>query len=132
MGFNDDGGLKQSRRRNWNRALAPLFGLLLAFASAAIAYILSEPLYTFVLRTFPQVPAAPEVQLVVGIVIFLLCLGITAALYAVVAPKPAKATYVTERELDRLKQERAAEERAKDRRRKEMRRRMRERNRNDL
>jgi hypothetical protein len=129
MGFSDDGGVKKARGRSWNRIFAPLFGLLLAIASGAIAYVLSAPAYEFVLDRMPDVPAGPEVQLVVGIVIFILCLGIFSGIYAIVAPKPARETYVTERELDRLKKEREAEQKARERRKKEMRRRMRDRNR---
>ncbi|MCA9883488.1 MAG: hypothetical protein H6670_07615 [Anaerolineaceae bacterium] len=130
MGFSDDGSIKKGRGRSWNRALAPLFGLLIVGASIAIALVLAEPIFNALLDAIPSVPAVDEVLLAVGVIIFVVCLAIFGGLYAVVAPKPNKATYVTERELDRLKQERAAEEKAKDRRKKEMRRRMREHNRN--
>ncbi|MCA9887317.1 MAG: hypothetical protein KC546_03050 [Anaerolineae bacterium] len=130
MGFSDDGSIKKGRGRSWNRALAPLFGLLIVGASIAIALVLAEPIFNALLDAIPSVPAVDEVLLAVGVIIFVVCLAIFGGLYAVVAPKPNKATYVTERELDRLKQQRAAEEKAKDRRKKEMRRRMREHNRN--
>lgn len=130
MGFSDDGSIKKASGRSWSRVLTPLFGLLIVAASGAIAYVLAEPIFNAILDAIPAVPAADEVLLAVGIMIFIVFLAIFGGLYAVVAPKPNKATYVTERELDRLKKERAAEEKAKERRRKEMRRRMRDKNKN--
>lgn len=125
-----DGDEYQESRRekgpNWLKVFLPLMGLILAAVSALFAFVLSEPAYQLVRQGFPQIPEAPEIHLVVGIIIFAAFIFLIGATYAAFAPKPLK--IATEKELDRERQQKAREAAAAKRRRKEMREKMKSRN----
>ncbi|MCU0514401.1 MAG: hypothetical protein MUE40_17755 [Anaerolineae bacterium] len=124
--FGGEGGVKQSKGRNWQRILLPVVGLLLITASGIIAYILSTPVANFLranLAAFPR-ENTQAVQLAVAFAIFLILIAIFGTIYASIVPKPPKG--ITETELDKEKKDKLLEaERAK-RRKRDMKNRMRE------
>lgn len=127
MSGNDySGGVKQDRM-NWMKALMPVFGVIFIGAAAAIAWVLSEPLYQYLLNNVAGIPNQPEIQLAVGVVIFLLFIMVFSLVYAALAPKPTKT--VKEAELEREKQQKELEAQRAKRRKREMRNKMRSRNR---
>lgn len=121
----DDGS--KPPKTNWTKALLPVFGFILVGAAAAIAWVLSEPLYQLIRANVAGIPDVPELQIVAGVVVFLVLVLFYGLLYSVFAPRPPK--MISESELDREKQQKLKEaERAK-RRKREMRNKMRQRNR---
>jgi len=89
-------------------AFLPILGLVLAIALGAIAFVLSEPATQLLRDNLDDIPAADEVQYVVGGMIFLMLLMLSGMIYAMFAPKPQKR--VTEQDL---KKERTMKEREK-------------------
>lgn len=118
---------RQGKGTNWLKVFLPLMGLILAAISALFAFVLSGPAYQLVRQGFPQIPEAPEIHLIVGIIIFAAFIFLIGGIYAAFAPKPPK--IATEKELDRERQQKIREAAAAKRRKKEMRDKMRSRNR---
>lgn len=98
------------------RAFFPILGLILMIAFGVVAYVLA-PLLTNLLDSSGLIAGLPpelyeRMDLISGIIIFVVMMLSTALLYAIVAPKPKKV--VTERDLDRERKARiAAEQEAK-------------------
>jgi uncharacterized ion transporter superfamily protein YfcC len=109
-------------------ALLPVLGLFLLGAAGAIAWVLSEPFADFLVLNLSGIPDTPEMQIVAGVIIFLVIVLLYGFLYAIFAPKPQQS--VSEAQLDREKQQKLKEAQRAKKRKKEMRAKMRERNRN--
>jgi hypothetical protein len=104
----------------------PVIGLIILIVFGAISYFLSRPITELVdARTTIALEFA-QLQLVIGIGIFIVLTLALAAVYSVFQPKTPKG--VSERDLDREKQEKMREAAAANRRKKEMQAKMRARN----
>ncbi len=105
----------------------PVLGLLILIAFGALAYFVSGPITQWVdgVATIPL----PLLQLrpIVGVGTFIVLTLLLAMVYSIFQPKTPKG--VSERDLDREKQERIKEDKAMNRRKKEMQAKMRARNR---
>jgi type VI protein secretion system component VasK len=104
----------------------PLIGMAILFILGGIAFVLSEPLLQFLQQRVPQA-LDPRMRWALAAVIFIVGVMIIGLIYSAVTPKGPKG--ITERELDKQKQERAKEEQAAKRRKAEMQAKMRARNR---
>lgn len=105
----------------------PLLGLLLIIAAVGIGFVLSKPvgeaIGNFILSNTPDAELDNDVlQLVGGVLVGVIVLLFTAALYAIFAPKPTKLT--SERELKHEKEAKLAEELARKKRKQEVNRKM--------
>jgi len=128
MGFGDDDRIKEAEKRDWQKALLPLVGLILIATAAAIAWALTDVAYDFLLSNVDGVPAdSDEMRLVVGGVLFFIVVMFYSLIYAAIAPKP-KAT-ISESELDREKQQKIKEEMRRKKRQKEMKKKLKQQNR---
>lgn len=116
---------KAEKKRN--NALSPVIGVIVIVIAGALAWFGAEPVFNWLLLNVPGIPAEPALQYVVMGVIFLLVVLLGGLFYSIVAPKPPKG--ISERDMDREKQRKAAEEQAAKRRKAEMRAKMRQRNR---
>lgn len=104
----------------------PVIGLIILILFGAISYFLSRPVTELVdARTTIALEFA-QLQLVIAIGIFIVLTLALAAVYSVFQPKTPKG--VSERDLDREKQEKMREAAAANRRKKEMQAKMRARN----
>ena len=108
-----DEDYKASGKKRKSRGIAPylpILGLILAIALGAISYVLGEPVANIVAQSvyFPDFEAAAWIMRVIIFVILLLIVGM---LYAMAAPKKAKA--VTERDLNRERRAATAEKEAR-------------------
>ncbi len=108
------------RKRNWTTIFLPLMGFILAGLAGIVAFIISDDVMIWVQNQIPNVPKDPQsdgiLQVVIGVMIFIVLLLFVAAIFALLAPKPTK--MITERQLD-------AERKAKQREKLEMKKRRR-------
>lgn len=130
--YGGEGRIRQSRRTNWNRALRYFFGLILTISAGAIAFVLSEPVYTWLANSMlPEIPYyVEEMRILVGVGIFVILAMMFVVVFALLTPRRRGKDAVTESQLDKLKKEKLAEERARKMRQRKMRDRMRNRDRN--
>ena len=100
-------------------ALLPLFGLLLAIALGAIAYVLSAPVHELIIEQFPNNVglAEPDLQYVIAGALFVMMLAFVSLVYAAFAPKPDR--IVPESELKKEKMLKERERKARKRRKQE-------------
>jgi uncharacterized membrane protein len=96
------------------RAFFPILGLILMIAFGAVAYVLAPSLTTILENSGLIGGLSPELyermDLISGVIIFMVMMLFTGLIYAIVAPKPKRA--VTERDLDRERKARIAAEQA--------------------
>ncbi len=117
MSFEDEYAVKR-RKKSIIHGLLPVFGLILAVALGAIAWVASEPLHELVVRNMPQFPYTQEGQWMVAGITWLLLLLVSGMLYALLAPKPPK--IISERQLGQERRAKQAEIAAKRKRRKQI------------
>jgi hypothetical protein len=116
----------QPKKRSPLKPFYPVIGLFILIVFGAISYFLSRPVTELVdARTTIALEFA-QLQLVIAIGIFIVLILALAAVYSVFQPKTPKG--VSERDLDREKQEKMREAAAANRRKKEMQAKMRARN----
>jgi type VI protein secretion system component VasK len=120
------GGKYAPRKKNPLKPFYPVIGLLILILGGGFAYLVSPSVTSWLdLRvegTFP-----PQMRLIVAGVIFLLIILVLGMVFSVFQPKTPKG--VSEKDLDKEKQERLKEQQAAAKRRKEMQTKMRQRNR---
>lgn len=101
-----------------SRGLWPLYGLVLAIALGAIAYVLGPKLYDFVLDRSPNFNTGTytreQVELFFAGIIFLVLLAIVAGFVAMFAPR--KKTTVKDTDLIKERKQREAARRARKKR----------------
>lgn len=102
MSFEDE-YVRKKKKKDPITAFLPAIGLLLAVAIGAVSYILSDPAHQFLIDNMNDVPADKEVGYVVAVVIFIVLMLFIAMIYAAFAPKPTK--LVSERQLQKEKDE---------------------------
>lgn len=119
MSENKFGGKYAPKKKSWLKPFLPVFGLLLLIAFGLIAYALSSPITQFIdARVTTRTLPLPQIQLIVGIGVFIVEVMLLAMVYSIFQPKTPRGT--TERELDREKKERIKEEQAATRRKRDM------------
>jgi hypothetical protein len=102
------------------------FGIAILLIGGVIAYFASLPVKNFIVQRITTIPNTPEIQIAVGIGIFLMVVMVMALVYSVFQPRIPKG--VSEHDLDKEKQARLREELAAKRRKKDMQAKMRQRN----
>ena len=123
MGFEDEYvGRGKKKNKGINRYL-PILGLLLAIVSAVIGYIVGPGLATWAGGQFHFEPT-DSIQWVFRGVVFVVVLGITAALLAMATPKPKSQKMATEQALAKERDERRKEQVARKKRQREINREM--------
>jgi phosphotransferase system glucose/maltose/N-acetylglucosamine-specific IIC component len=106
----------------------PVIGLLVLVIFGAIAFAVSQPITNFIDQRVTTMPLpVSQLRIIVGVGVFIVLTLLLAMTYSIFQPKTPKG--VSERDLDREKQERQKEEKAAARRKKEMQAKMRARNR---
>lgn len=123
---NYDGGIKQARRSGI-RPFLPVLGFLLASALGAISYSLGEPVTVYAQANMGFEYSETMVW-VFRVVIFVVLLGIAAALFAAASPKPKTEKLATEKQLAKEKFEKAKERELQKKRHRESLRKMHEEN----
>lgn len=113
MSFEDE-YVRKKKKKDPITAFLPAIGLLLIVAIGAVSYILSEPAHKFLSENMSGVPADKEVGYVVGFVIFIVLMLFIAMIYAAFAPKPPK--LVSEKQLQKEKDDREREMRERKKR----------------
>jgi type VI protein secretion system component VasK len=120
------GGKYAPRKKNPLKPFYPVIGLLILILGGGFAYYVSPSVTTWLdVRmegTFP-----PQMRLVVAGVIFLVIVMVLGTIFSAFQPRTPKG--VSEKDLDKEKQERVKEQQAAAKRRKEMQSKMRRRNR---
>jgi len=71
-----------------SKALLPVFGFIALVVAGAGAFFLSTPLETLLLDNIAGLPVDGTMQIVAGVVVFLVILMVMGLLFALVAPKP--------------------------------------------
>lgn len=117
MSFEDEYAVVR-RKRSIIHGLLPVFGLFLAVALGAIAWVASESLHEIVVRNIRGFPFTQEGQWVVAGVTWLLLLLISGMLYALLAPRPPK--MISEKALEQERREKNREIAAKRKRRRDI------------
>jgi hypothetical protein len=103
---------RKQEREQRRKAFWPVMGFLLAVSSAFLAYVLIPGAYSLLnssLRNFP--PSSPTIQLIIGLVLFLVFVTIGSLLVALAVPKPKIA--VTETSLMKERNQRIREHKAR-------------------
>lgn len=127
MSFEDEYSAKKAARRGGRFGfLRYAFGLIILLVGGVVAYFASLPAKNFIVQRIPSIPNTPEIQLAVGVGIFLLVVMLLALVYSAFQPRMPKG--VSEYDLDKEKQAKLREEMAAKRRKKEMQAKMRQRN----
>lgn len=117
MSFEDE-YVHRQKKKNPITPFLPALGLILAVALGAISYVLSEPVHTLLIDNISNFPTQIEVQYVVAVGLFATLILLVAMIYAAFAPKPPK--LVSETELKKERDAKAADKRATKRKRRKM------------
>jgi phosphotransferase system glucose/maltose/N-acetylglucosamine-specific IIC component len=112
------------------RPFYPIIGLIIAAIAGAIAYFAAPPAYELIRANFLQnatgLPPVDQMELLIGVMIFLVIVMLFGLLFAAFQPRTPKA--VTERGLLEEKQEKERERRRAKQRQRTMREKMRKAN----
>jgi len=112
------------------RPFYPIIGLIIAAIAGAVAYFGAPPLYELIRTNFLQgaagLPPADQMELIMGVMIFLVITMLFGLVFAAFQPRTPKA--VTERGLLEEKQEKERERRRAQHRQRTMREKMRKAN----
>ena len=71
-----------------SNALLPIFGLIVLILAGAGAFFLSTPIENLLLDNVSGLPVDGTMQIIVGVVLFVVILMVFGLLYAMIAPKP--------------------------------------------
>lgn len=94
----------ERQRPSRSKAFWPVMGLLLALCSAVFAYLLSDPVLTYLKRALPNFPArTTTVTLLTQVILFALIAMIFSLLVAIAVPRKKSAVTEIQMAKDRTK-----------------------------
>lgn len=95
--------MKKAAPRSKIKPFLPVIGFFVALVAGGVAYAVSGPVHSLLIAQ--GVPDQVEFQYIIAAMIFLVVILLVALVYSIVAPKPPPEYRISEKALDKEKQD---------------------------